>query len=493
MTFNKGTHVKLGDGREGVIVGKRERVGFSGYIVKITKSVDPDQIGSTVGASPDGMKVATILPVPMQQSQQTDTQEQDEQQQLARQKITEEEKKRLELVVKSLKDQTTNAETQLTLLRSAQMTPSATSPAVVQKQQSDAMQVTQDIENENDAAQENLSNLTQNQAEHRQDEQLAQQELSGVQNMMTQQQQQTKTAAHWIKSERAGARVIIKNAGLICDVAVTPKQQSSGLQAYDDLSYNHGLWFPFYSRRTASFHMGEVKFPIDIIFVDGNKVAKIVSKVLPRKQGSWSSTCTDVIETNGGWAEDHYIKVGDTVETPVSPRVAANTYDVLRSITEASPEDEGLSFEEREQQILEVFPFLKSAQEVGKPSTTDRRVPGEVDKRNPETRFHEGHTPDTGPLGQDRVETGMPGSNSPELNFGYDPLVESDVAIRPAASKIANSLKWFDEGARGYEEMAVISDATISDVDKLQIGASLHSNEIISAYELLGSDLVVYR
>lgn len=57
--FADGTKVRLGNGREGVVVGKRERVGFHGYVVRITESADPLQVGQTVGATADGMAKIT--------------------------------------------------------------------------------------------------------------------------------------------------------------------------------------------------------------------------------------------------------------------------------------------------------------------------------------------------------------------------------------------------------------------------------------------------
>jgi uncharacterized membrane protein (UPF0127 family) len=53
--FSKGDHVQLGSGSEGIVVDKVSRNSFEGYKVRVTKSVDSDQVGNIVGATPDGM------------------------------------------------------------------------------------------------------------------------------------------------------------------------------------------------------------------------------------------------------------------------------------------------------------------------------------------------------------------------------------------------------------------------------------------------------
>jgi len=227
----------------------------------------------------------------------------------------------------------------------------------------------------------------QQQLDQQQD--ITNQQTLQMQQMMTQQNLQRK-AGHWVKSERANIKIAIKDKNITCDVAVTPKQQASGLQAYDHLSDDHGLWFPQYCRRVATFHMGDVVFPIDIIFVDDNRISKIISDVQPRQAGSWSCGCTDVIEINGGWCGKNRIGVGDTIQTPLtnkkragrseierllntswsapqksritSDKDGAMTYDLLRTITEAGKEDPLF------QDVIRLFPYLKEDEPQSQPT-----------------------------------------------------------------------------------------------------------------------------
>lgn len=374
--------------------------------------------------------------------------------------------------------------------------------------------------------------------ERQEDKQKQEQEKQNaidVANQLTQQNQQlqqqfnnlnsniNKTSRRWVKSEKADAKIVInKSASIICDVAVTPMQQMSGLQAYDSLDNNRGLWFPQHNRKVASFHMGNVKFPIDIIFVDTGKINKIVSNISPKQFGSWSSICTDVIEVNAGWTHSNNINVGDNVETPLTNKQAGSeierlvntswsapqdaritstrtTYDPLMALTQASED------EDWEEDLLEVFPFLKSAQENKsvKPNTYNRQ-PGEIDNRNPAIRFEHNTLPDElntfgdgGSTNVDPFSGSMNGFNPKyfEQVMGNDPSLSTPERVKvtpyeptsdglkaPVRSgakiklKVDTNIlskgslelfdryppKWNEDVEEDHKEMAVISDNTIS-------------------------------
>lgn len=210
----------------------------------------------------------------------------------------------------------------------------------------------------------NLSEQEMQQERLLQEQQLQQERQMQMQQQMVQPMIQPMfqigKKATWVKSEKANIKIAIKNTELYCDVAATPRQQASGLQAYDNLQENRGLWFPFNTRKSATFHMGEVKFPIDIIFIDNNKIAKIVANINPRQPGSWSNICTDVVEVNGGWCLKNKIGVGDNIVLPTNEKIAAaNSYDTLRTITTAEDNEE---YTPEELEIIRVFPHLKNAQ-----------------------------------------------------------------------------------------------------------------------------------
>jgi hypothetical protein len=355
-----------------------------------------------------------------------------------------------------------------------------------------------------------------------QQEKLLQDQRMRQEQDMQMMQMTQRTSANWVRSERVNVRIAIKNTTLTCDVAATPRQQASGLQAYDRLSDNNGLWFPFASKRTASFHMGEVKFPIDIIFIDDSRINKIISNIQPRQIGSWKSVCTDVVEVNGGWCKKNGINVGDYIHTPLTGKKrasyseiekilntswsapqdarvsdkesAANSYDSLRTITTADAVDS-----EFENEMLATFPFLKEAQEHRQPDTTDKRSPDVKDKRNPQIRFRHNTTPDAGTTfgdgDSDHVDPFQPSSDGnygKEFDYqrGWWPSPKSEhlqegVPIRPGQKitvgdqenidiiKLVGSSvllyethtpEWNDYSEDGgeYDKIAIINDDLIS-------------------------------
>ena len=416
---------------------------------------------------------------------------------------------------------------------------------------------------------DNLERLEQDEQEE-----IQQQEMQDVQQQMLQQsqdqfkqqqvimQQQQLTKQSWVHPEFADVEIKISDKLIKCDVAATPKQQASGLQTYDNLPRGRGLWFPMYARRVASFHMGDVQFPIDIVFIDGDKINKIVANIAPSQPGSWSSQCTDVIEVAGGWCMENGVSVGGKAITPLTSKrsrveferiinkfaSAHNSYDPVRGITEA---DSG-SIDPLEQEVLRLFPHLKIAQELSRPST-DRKPT--IDNRNPQERFKGNDLPDVGsPEGQDNPNLSTGGDVSQQSSYGknyheqqgYDPATfrEEDhpYAVRSSQRVQINSPspdtelagvipeklahgsiqlynrykpEWNEiEDFRGYEKMAVIDDNLLSrwidslgwdnkpeatlrkvfftDEFKRLLGSTLVSSGEAGSFDLLDSDLILY-
>jgi len=411
-SFSKGDKVRLGDGREGVIIGKRERAGFHGFVVKITKSVDELQIGQTVAATGTTMKkISQISPglvIPGKVPQETQVEDVPTTNNNDTEKQKQMYKKDLDFTQKQIQ----MLQTKMNDLQQLVAQTNPNQPGGNSMEDLDRI----DQADTQNTKQQQTTDLAQQKMQ--QDKEMQDQTMQQNQTMQNMQMQMMQSVAsvHWVKPEIANIKIAVKNTELTCDVAATPRQQASGLQSYASLAGNKGLWFPFTNKRIASFHMGEVKFPIDIIFIDDSKINKIVANVQPRQMGSWKSICTDVIEVNGGWCQKNNVRVGDIINTPltgkkrasyseieklintswsgpqdarVSDKESTNSYDTLRTITTAEGEDD---FESR---MLSTFPFLKEAQEHRQPDTTDRRDPGEVDKRNPETRFKHNTLPDT--------------------------------------------------------------------------------------------------
>lgn len=88
-----------------------------------------------------------------------------------------------------------------------------------------------------------------------------------------------------------------------CRVAVTPSEHRRGLQGAAPLDPDEGMLFVFGHPRAATFHMGAVDFPIDIMFVEKGRVARVVRGANPGSRERWSYPLTDsVVEVAAGCA-----------------------------------------------------------------------------------------------------------------------------------------------------------------------------------------------
>lgn len=127
-------------------------------------------------------------------------------------------------------------------------------------------------------------------------------------------------------------------AVVICDVAASPADQARGLQVRASLVPGDGMLFPFSPARAATFHMGSVSYPIDIVFVGAdNRVAKIIHDAQPGAATRWGfATCSAVVELPGGFAQRVGLGLGALVLWPsrVAAPGGAEPYDLLRGLTE---------------------------------------------------------------------------------------------------------------------------------------------------------------
>lgn len=100
-----------------------------------------------------------------------------------------------------------------------------------------------------------------------------------------------------------------------CDLADTYQKQVIGLQNHSSLHHDTGMIFTYASPQSVSFHMGTVKFPIDIIFTDANdKIIKIDRNCMPNASNIYScANACNVIEVIGSFCAFHDVNVGDRV------------------------------------------------------------------------------------------------------------------------------------------------------------------------------------
>ena len=102
--------------------------------------------------------------------------------------------------------------------------------------------------------------------------------------------------------------------------AVSEKEKEIGLSATKNLPNDYGMIFPFKEDGYYSFWMRDMKYPIDIIFINDGKIVKIFSKVSPPianeglKVYVSDKPSDTVLEINAGLSEKYKIKEGDSIK-----------------------------------------------------------------------------------------------------------------------------------------------------------------------------------
>lgn len=104
-------------------------------------------------------------------------------------------------------------------------------------------------------------------------------------------------------------------ASFACNVASTYSDKVLGLQKYNSLLETAGLLFPYSRPQDLIYHMGTVKFPIDIIFADSsNKIKKIYKNIAPGTLGTFSCAGSkNVLEICGGLSDRLGLDVGNEI------------------------------------------------------------------------------------------------------------------------------------------------------------------------------------
>ena len=104
-------------------------------------------------------------------------------------------------------------------------------------------------------------------------------------------------------------------------IAETESEKQVGLSETESLPENEGMLFLFDEPDYYSFWMRDMKFPIDIIFINGNKVTTIISNALPPSQTDGSLTTFQpkeksdkVLEVNAGIAQKYNIQEGSIID-----------------------------------------------------------------------------------------------------------------------------------------------------------------------------------
>lgn len=118
---------------------------------------------------------------------------------------------------------------------------------------------------------------------------------------------------------RKTPKVVINGQTFSVTVAKTDKEKQIGLSSRKSLAKNSGMLFVFDEPDYYSFWMKNMNFPIDIIYINGDKVDTIINNAMPVAQGALpiyqpSEKSDKVLEINAGLSNSYNIKSGTTVK-----------------------------------------------------------------------------------------------------------------------------------------------------------------------------------
>ena len=116
-------------------------------------------------------------------------------------------------------------------------------------------------------------------------------------------------------------KVTVNGLVLVADIAANDEQRTKGLSVKDRLAENEAMLFVFDNEAEHTFWMKNMKFPIDIIWIDTDKtVVHIEHDLQPCSSELLCPTYKPiddslyVLETVGGFAEKHDIVKGTRVD-----------------------------------------------------------------------------------------------------------------------------------------------------------------------------------
>lgn len=113
----------------------------------------------------------------------------------------------------------------------------------------------------------------------------------------------------------------INGQQIIVEMAKTKEQQIKGLANRNNLPVNQGMLFVFLEKQSPFFWMKDMKFPIDIIWLDNSKIVKIdkniptiSAEILNPQYYQPPMPINYVLEVNANFTSINNIKVGDVID-----------------------------------------------------------------------------------------------------------------------------------------------------------------------------------
>ena len=112
--------------------------------------------------------------------------------------------------------------------------------------------------------------------------------------------------------------IIVGNVAVKVEIAASSEEKQKGLSGRNFMRKNSGMLFVFSQPDLYHFWMKNMKFPIDIIWLDENlRIINIEKNITPDsfpKKFTPRLPAKYVLEVNGGWSDKNKIKEGVNIK-----------------------------------------------------------------------------------------------------------------------------------------------------------------------------------
>ncbi len=114
--------------------------------------------------------------------------------------------------------------------------------------------------------------------------------------------------------------VIINSQKIYVEIADSSEEKKQGLSGRESLAENKGMLFIYPEPGNYSFWMKEMRFNLDFVFINDQKVVDLKENIPFSKEGEEPQTIRaeaefdKVLEVNQGTIKEMNIKVGDEVD-----------------------------------------------------------------------------------------------------------------------------------------------------------------------------------
>jgi len=111
-------------------------------------------------------------------------------------------------------------------------------------------------------------------------------------------------------------KILVGNKILIVELADTDFKKAKGLSERFSLDKNEGMLFNFNSSNYYYFWMKNMNFPLDFIWINGNKIVDFTENVSQNYKNFFTAKekFDKVLEVNAGFIKENNIKIGDEIK-----------------------------------------------------------------------------------------------------------------------------------------------------------------------------------